>query len=199
MAGEIPPPFLRLFTAIAIPPDVRNKIERAQGQLRRNTPPGLIRWTKPEQFHVTLKFLGDVPSDQLPVVNEAVSTVCAGFPPLRLSARGIGFFPGSHKPRVLWAGAADETGKLGELHRRLDEALRPFADADRPGKFTGHITLGRFKPGRPATLRELLERAAVFRDRDFGRWLAEAVEVVRCDLTPAGALHTPLAACRLAG
>lgn len=199
VANETSSTFLRLFIAIAVPPDVRQEIERAQNQLRRCSSPGAIRWTKSEQFHVTLKFLGDVPAEQLPALEESVSAMCAGFPALQLAAGGIGFFPGRHKPRVIWAGAADDAGRLAELHRQIDEAARPYAPADKPGKFTGHVTLGRLKPGRRVVLDKLIERAGVLRDRQFGGWPAGEVEIVRCDLTSTGALHTPVASCRLAG
>ena len=56
--------FLRLFIAFAVPADVRQEIGRAQGQLRRHSPPGAVRWTRPDQFHITLKYLGDVPATQ---------------------------------------------------------------------------------------------------------------------------------------
>jgi len=193
------PAFLRLFIAIAIPPDVRQEIGRAQGQLKLDTAPGAIRWTRPEQFHVTLKYLGDVPAAQVAALEKAVATVCAGCPNLQLTARGIGFFPNAQRPRVIWAGAEDDSGQLTELHRQLDDAVRPFAPAEKPGKFSGHITLGRFKPGRHAAVEKLLERVTVFRDRQFGGWLAGEVEIVRSELTSTGAMHTPLATCPLAG
>ena len=199
MPDDNSPAFLRLFIALAVPPDVRQEIGRAQGQLRRNSPPGAIRWTRPEQFHITLKFLGDVPSAQVEALKTSVSEVCAGCPALRLSAHGIGFFPNEQRPRVIWVGADDDSGQLAELYRRMDEAVRPFAPAGKPERFAGHITLGRFKPGRHAPIGGLLERAAVLRQRHFGDWPAGEVGIIRSELTSAGAMHTPLAVCPLAG
>ena len=199
MTEENPSAFLRLFIAIAVPPDVRQEIGRAQGQLRRNSPPGAIRWTRPDQFHVTLKFLGDVPAEQVAALEKSAAAVCAGCPALRLSARGIGFFPSVRKPRVIWAGADDDCGQLAELHRQMDDALRWLAPAEKPERFSGHITLGRFKPGHHAAIPKLLERAAVFRARHFGDWPAGTVDIVRSELTSIGATHTPLASFPLAG
>jgi 2'-5' RNA ligase len=172
---------------------VRQEIARAQGQLQRHSAPGAIRWTQPDQFHVTLKFLGDVPAAQVAALKESVSKVCAGFPVLPLAAHGIGFFPDAQKPRVIWAGANDDSGQFTELFRQLDEALRPFAPAEKPQRFTGHITLGRLKPGHHGSISKLLERAAVLRDRHFGDWHAGEVEIIRSELTSAGAMHLPLA------
>jgi 2'-5' RNA ligase len=198
MASDNPSPaFLRLFIAIAVPPDVQKEIGRAQGQLRRNSPPGAIRWTRPEQFHVTLKYLGDVPAGQVAALEKSAVEVCARFSALRLSANGIGFFPGAQRPRVIWAGVDEPGGQLAELHRQLDEVMQPFAPAEKPERFAGHITLGRFKPGWHAAIPKLQERATRLRQRHFGDWLAGEVEIVRSELTAAGAMHTPLVSCRL--
>ena len=193
MENPTPTAFLRLFVAIAVPPEVRAEIGRAQSQLQRHSPPGAIRWTRPEQFHVTLKFLGDVPATSVAALEKSAAGECAGFAPMKLSARGIGFFPNERKPRVIWVGADDDRRQLAELYRKMDEALRWLAPADKPERFSGHITLGRFKPGQPAATSRLLERVAVLRDRHFGDWLAGEVEIIRSELTSTGATHTPIA------
>src|SRR5260370_11091929 len=100
MTNENSSPFLRLFIALAVPLDVRKEIGRTQGQLRRHAPPGAVSWTQPEQFHVTLKYLGDVPTPQLAELAKSVSTAWAGFPPPPLPADAIGFFPRAQRPRV---------------------------------------------------------------------------------------------------
>jgi 2'-5' RNA ligase len=192
VANENPSAFLRLFIAIPVPLDVRQEIGRGQGQLQRHSPPGAIRWTRPDQFHITLKYLGDVPSSQVAALEQSVSTVCAGCPALMLTAHGVGFFPSAQKPRVIWAGADDPREQLAVIHRQMDEAMRAFAPMEKSGRFTGHITLGRFKPGRPGAIEKLLERATLLRERRFGQWQAGTVELVRSELTSAGARHTPL-------
>jgi len=191
-------PFLRLFLALAVPPEVRQEIGRAQGRLQRHSPPGAIRWTRPDQFHLTLQFLGDVPAAQVAAVETSLAPICATFPSLRLSALGLGFFPSSHQPRVIWAGARDSLGQLSELHRHIAHALRWLAPAERAEPFTGHITLGRFKPGHHAAIPKLLALATGLRDRHFGDWEAGAVEIVRSTLTSTGAEHTTLAVFPLA-
>ena len=198
MTEPNPPPFLRLFIAIAVPLDVRQEIGRAQGRLQRNSPPGAIRWTRPEQFHVTLKFLGDVPSEHTAALEKSVAAVCSASSALRLSADGIGFFPNAHKPRVIWTGARDDSGLLSELHRQIDQALRWLAPAERPEKFTGHITLGRFKPGRPAAIQKLLELVSDLHGQHFGVWQAREVDIIRSELTSVGAEHLPIASLPLA-
>ena len=193
MTPENPSGFQRLFIAIAVPPAIRDEIGRAQGRLKRNSPPGVVRWTRPEQFHVTLKFLGDVPVDQVDKIQTALAPICAASPPLQLLARGIGFFPNERKPRVIWVGVHDETSHLSDLHRQIDEAVRWLAPTETAGKFSGHITLGRFKPGHQASTPKVLASAAQFHDYAFGAWQACELEIVRSDLTSIGADHCPIA------
>lgn len=182
-----------------MPLEVRQEIGRAQGRLKRNSPPGAVRWTQPDQFHITLKFLGDVQAEHVPMLEKSLAPICATSPALQLSARGIGFFPNPHKPRVIWAGASDANGQLSELYRQVDEALRWLAPAERPEKFTGHITLGRFKPGHHAAIPKLVKLASNFHGRYFGDWQAGEVEIVQSELTSTGATHNAIAAFPMAG
>jgi 2'-5' RNA ligase len=198
MTDENQPAFLRLFIALPVPEDVRGEIARVQGQLKRSAPPGSIRWTRADQFHLTLKFLGDMPSTQLEALKKSVAEACAVSAPIQLSAHGMGFFPNAKKPRVLWAGADDEGDLLPELHRRIHEAVLPFAPADSSERFSGHITLGRFKPGHHGSMKNFMGRAALFHARQFGNWRASEVEIIRSELTSEGAAHTPDCICPLA-
>jgi 2'-5' RNA ligase len=198
MSDENPAAFQRLFIAIPVPETVRGEISRAQDRLRRQAPPGAVRWTPAGQFHITLKFLGDVPGTQVAALEKSLAPLCAAAPALRLSARGIGFFPNAQQPRVIWVGAIDEPEQLAGLHRQIVEALRWVNPAEPPEKFSSHITLGRFKPGHHAAIPQLLELTDGLRDRPFGTWLAPAVELVRSRLTATGAEHDPIAAFPLA-
>jgi 2'-5' RNA ligase len=195
MADETPASFVRLFIAIPVPPEVRGEIGRIQSRLQRETPPGTVRWAQLDQFHITLKFLGDVSSEHLAALQEILRPICASFAPMDLSARGIGFFPPTSRPRVIWAGVGDCQDHLPVLHRQIDEATRLFAPTERPEKFTGHITLGRFKPGGHGGIPRLLAAAATLRDRHFGDWQASEVQLIQSQLTSVRAEHLVLAVC----
>lgn len=198
MSKELSSSVLRLFIAISIPPTVRKEIERAQSQLRREAPPDAIRWSRPEQFHTTLKFLGNVPADYVEMLKKSVSSVCNTYPALRLSAHGIGFFPSMRKPNVIWVGTNDDSGQLTRLHQLLNKAVRQFEPVVNPEKFTGHITLGHFEEGHHSAIKNLLTCAAVLRERHFGDWLAKEVKIIRSELTSTGATYTSLTSCLLA-
>jgi RNA 2',3'-cyclic 3'-phosphodiesterase len=188
---------LRLFMAIPVPPAVRGEIAAAQRELQPLAPRGAARWTKPEQLHLTLKFLGGVPAALIEGLEESVQKACAGRPALRLNAAGIGFFPNARSPRVIWAGIRDEAGRLADLQKAIENSVRPFAAEPGAEHFVGHLTLGRFKNVRRREIEELAAHAQTMGGRQFGGWTARALEIIRSELSPAGARHTPIAAFRL--
>ena len=190
MADDSSTEKLRLFVAIPMPETVRNEITGVQQELQRLVSRETIRWTKPEQFHLTLRFLGDVPVERVPALQEAVNAVCAGGPALRLRAQGVGFFPNVRSPRVIWAGVSDGEGRLVDLQKRIEGAVQPFAEGPGSEKFAGHVTLGRVKFLKRPEIEKLAVHAQAVKDRLFGEWTANEVELIRSDLLPTGASHT---------
>lgn len=85
------PETYRVFIAISLPEQVKDEIERAQEELRGALPAECVRWTKRGQFHLTLKFLGDVESRRLEALTDSVGRACEGFGILQLRAGRIGF------------------------------------------------------------------------------------------------------------
>jgi 2'-5' RNA ligase len=181
---------LRLFLAIAIPEDVREELRRWQQELQPLLPPRVVRWTKPEQFHLTLKFLGNVPAADVPALREAARAVCAMASPLRLRAEGVGFFPNPLSPRVFWVDIKNPDGRLLEFQRQLEAAMAPFAEKEEPKKFTAHVTLARFERLRRPEAERFAAHAQT--DKVFGEWKAKEVELMESQLTQAGALHAIL-------
>ena len=98
---------LQLFIAVTIPEEVKAKIAAAQAELRRVLPERVVRWIRREQFHLTLKFLGDVDAARVGALGEAIRAACRGFSPLALRAERVGFFPDLRYPRVAWVGVQD--------------------------------------------------------------------------------------------
>jgi 2'-5' RNA ligase len=184
----------RLFVAISVPDAVRNEMIRVQCELQPLVPRGAVRWAKPEQFHLTLRFLGDVPVERVPALQETVNAVCLGSPALCLRAQGVGFFPNARSPRVIWAGVDDDENRLAELQEKIESAVRPFTAEQGGEDFAGHVTLGRFKQFNRLEIRELTTRAETMKDRQFGEWTAREIEIIRSELSPAGARYTLLAA-----
>ncbi|MGD0252929.1 MAG: RNA 2',3'-cyclic phosphodiesterase [Verrucomicrobiota bacterium] len=188
---------LRLFVAIPMPEAVRNEITGVQQEFQRLVSREAVRWTKPEQFHLTLRFLGDVPVERVAALQEAVKAVCRGSSALRLRAQGTGFFPNARSPRVIWAGVNDGEGRLADLQKKIEGAVQPFTQEPGTERFAGHVTVGRVKFLKRPEIEKLAAHAQAVQDRLFGEWTANEVELIRSDLLPAGACHTLLAKCRL--
>jgi 2'-5' RNA ligase len=193
MTGENAIERFRLFVAITVPDRVRNEMIGVQSELRSLAPPDVVRWARPEQFHLTLRFLGDVSSDRAAALREAVRAVCSGAPRLSARARGIGLFPNAHSPRVVWVGI-DDNVRLTGLQSQIERAVRPFSTGPGGEHFAGHVTLGRFKPFKGPGIVELAARVAAMNDRILGEWTAQKVEIIRSELSSSGARHTTLAA-----
>ncbi|HEY1787356.1 MAG TPA: RNA 2',3'-cyclic phosphodiesterase [Verrucomicrobiae bacterium] len=178
---------LRLFLAIPIPDDVRRELRRLQLELQPLLPPRTVRWTKPEQLHLTLKFLGSVPIANIDALCRAVHAVCDAASPLRLRAEGTGFFPDARSPRVFWVDIKSVDGMLAEFQARLESAVQSFAEKSDEKKYTAHVTLARFEKMRSRDTERL--RAAVAVGETFGEWIAEEVRLIKSALQPSGALH----------
>lgn len=177
----------RLFIGLALPDDVRDELERAQGRLRRTG--AQVAWIAPVSFHISVAFLGPVNRARVTDLTAALDHVMTATPPFTLSIRGVGFFGRSDAPRVIWAGVEPHPDLMaGE--QRVRAALRDLGLPADPRPYTPHVTLGRVKSGRERAA--LLAALAPLNERDFGRAPIEGFDLMRSDLRPEGARHTRL-------
>jgi RNA 2',3'-cyclic 3'-phosphodiesterase len=194
MADAPTPERLRLFIAVTVPEDVKSAIEEAQATLREALPKEAVRWTRREQFHLTLKFLGSVEAERVTGLTDALHKACQGFPPLELRAEQIGCFPNLRRPRVVWAGVQDRQQQLPELQRAIEAAVKDYTAEAPEERFTGHITLGRIKDLRRQEAETLAGLVSSLAARFFGAWTSDKVELIRSQLSSEGARYTSLAA-----
>lgn len=136
---------MRLFFAVTLPEEIIAQIGAVQAELRAVIGEDGVRWTRPDQFHYTLKFLGE---QSLSRAERAVATAQAvreASAPFALTLGGVGAFPNSQRPSTLWLGVIVGTEALSDLAARLDQALarQHFPRERRPLK--AHLTLARIK------------------------------------------------------
>ena len=167
-----------------------------QNELRPLAAPEDVRWVKPEQFHLTLKFLGNIPSDSVETVKNSLAEACAGIQPFQLHAKGVGFFPNAHSPRVIWTGI-EKQNDLTELQKRIAESLALFAKESKTEKFHGHVTLGRFQKFRRHKTEKLLPHASLFENHCFGEWRVDEIDLMQSELSSSGARHAKFFSVRL--
>jgi 2'-5' RNA ligase len=184
---------IRSFIAIDLTPDVRRGLGVAQQKLREALVGESIRWVRPEGIHLTLKFLGDQPPDRIERIGEELSRWAQGGSPLDLEIGNAGAFPDLARPRVLWVGVHEPSGRLVGSVDRLEKGLETLGIRKEDRPFRPHLTLARVKdrltPDGLETLRGQLERLAGER---IGEQRAEAVTLLRSDLRPSGAVYTVL-------
>jgi RNA 2',3'-cyclic 3'-phosphodiesterase len=188
----------RLFIAISVPEQVKDVIERAQDEFRKALSRDRIRWADRAQFHLTLKFLGNVELRHLDPLSQALRLACEGFGVLQLRAGGMGLFPERRRPRVIWVRVQDAPERLPLLQRTVETAVAGFTSEKPERAFKGHVTLGRCKTIKRPGVERLATLLAAMEKRTFGRWTAESVDLIRSELGPGGSRHTTLAAVPLA-
>lgn len=131
---------MRLFIALTLPKRERTRIHRAAQVLReRNLP---VAWTELDDYHLTLKFLGEVRGPRRAPVEHVLEKVAAETPPFDVTLRGFGAFPTIRKPRVLWIGA-QATPELRCLKQDLEWGLAEHGFERETRAFHPHVTLGR--------------------------------------------------------
>jgi 2'-5' RNA ligase len=189
---------MRVFIAIPVPETVRNALEEVQEELRSVLQGEVVRWTKRTQFHLTLRFLGDVDSTQVQDLAHSLRQACEPFAPLPLRAERIGFFPHMRSPRVVWAWVHDSNEVLPRLQQSIERAVAKFTREAVEEKFTGHVTLGRVKRIRRAEADALGKIAVGMAERFFGEWTANHVELIQSELSSEGSRYRTLDAVELA-
>ena len=175
---------IRTFIAIDLPPDVKAALADVAATLGERVPRGTVRWVRPEQMHLTLRFLGDTPTGKLPTLADALDTLAANQAPFALRLTDVGCFPNARRPRVVWVGLGGEEAKLLALVAALEAALRPLGwpPEDRP--FRAHLTLGRVKDERAA---QGVDWSAAVPALDVP---VTAVHLIESQLRPEGSVYT---------
>jgi len=177
---------MRTFIAVDLPDGIKAEISSFLQKIKR-TAPGGIGWSNPADFHVTLKFLGEIDEASVGEIGETVRKVAAESSVFSLTLAGTGSFPPhSPRPRVLWVGI-EECAPLKALQGRLEEALVPlgFAREDRP--FHPHLTAARVRSaGLPQRILAQFDAGAGF---VFGNFQVGELILYQSILRPSGAEH----------
>jgi 2'-5' RNA ligase len=181
----------RLFIAIEPPPPVLEAVRGAQNRLKRTLPGGVARWVNPEGVHLTLKFLGDVPLNQLDDLQTALTDAASGVHRFSLNVQGVGCFPDTRRPRVVWLGLGGNLERLGLLQERVEEYVAPLGYPTEDRAFHPHLTLARAERRASrddlAALGKLVERTTLGALVD---WPVGALSLIRSQLRPGGAVYT---------
>jgi 2'-5' RNA ligase len=194
--AEMPqvPEEIRSFIAIELPEEAKEGLARLRNGLERDEHK-FVKWVNPGGIHLTLKFLGNIPSKRVAEVTEAIEEATQGISPFHLEISGLGAFPSLRQARVFWVGIGGEVDKLSRLQQNIDSALTVLGFVKEERSFVPHLTLARIRQGAsPLERRSFgeLVGSTIFEDKYHVE--VEAVSLMRSQLTPAGAIYTCLSA-----
>lgn len=148
---------IRLFIAIDPPEETRQVLAETIQGLEQAIPNG-VRWVQPHRIHLTVKFLGNVSTSVvdhvLAAMQQATNDCQNGKFNLKLA--GLGVFPESSRPRVLWAGVQGDLNSLEKLHLAVDRAVSRLGLSLDKGPYRPHLTLGRPRDSVPQQLRGVI-------------------------------------------
>ena len=187
---------IRAFLAIEPPEDILQVMSSLQEKLKREIS-GRISWTKSQGQHLTLKFFGDISTDDVENICTAVKTRVASGAPLNLKIETLDVFPDARRPRVFWCGITGGGEKLSILQKQLDSDFEGigFPVEDRP--FRAHLTLGRIKDSSGLTgIKEALTTHNAFAAGEFS---CKELILFQSKLLQQGAVYTKLAEFTLKG
>ncbi len=178
---------VRCFVAIEIPESIQDKLVEIQNQIRSNM--GRVSWTKRGNFHLTLKFLGEVDNRRIDEISTALQYVTKEIKPFSLEIGGVGAFPNLVRPRVLWVGLRQGVKPTISLTNAINRELIQIGFPE-DTRFHPHITLARMK--RQINLNSFTDLFKKFETVKGTLITVKEFTLVRSDLHPKGAVYSPI-------
>jgi len=177
---------IRTFICIELSDSVKDELALVINEIKHIR---TVKWVKPQNIHLTLKFLGDVDTELISTIKDAVDKAAQHFDKFDINLAQFGAFPHFKRPRVYWVGLKDSSKKLGQLHAAIEKEMEQIGFSREQRRFSPHLTLGRVKSDQHS--REL---GAFFQQQQSLSTTLTVNEVVvmKSELTPAGSIYTPM-------
>ncbi len=187
---------IRTFIAVPVAERIRNNLARV---VQRLAAAGTgYNWVEAENFHVTLNFVGDVPSREVATLCREIKQVAETHAAFDLVLQGVGGFPNTDYPKTLWVGVEQGSEALTTLYRDLAPVVERWATRRDRQSYTPHLTLGRLqRNGRTNPV--LSEEIHRLRSHDAGNCHVDRVIVFSSFLEKSGPTYTPMATIKLIG
>ena len=182
----------RTFIAVDLPVHVRDTLGQVSTQLQEKLPETPVRWVNYEKMHLTLKFLGDISTENIPMVEKILSSEASKRQVMEIGIGGIGAFPKMRHPRVIWIGV-EAPSELFDLRRGIEDGVARLGYNYDKYEFTPHLTLGRIS--RKASATDVRKVGNVLHDYQvgfIGVARIDAVHLYKSDLNSDGAVYTKL-------
>jgi 2'-5' RNA ligase len=179
---------VRLFAAVALQSSFEEKFDFLVEQAA--AVPSEVRWVKPDCFHLTLKFFGEMSEEKLPLVADFLAKTAVRHGAFSLELGGLGAFPNFKNPRVLFVPVESSGGPLKELAADIEKTARIFGLNPEENSFKAHVTLGRVKSN--SGLEAVLEKLKTLTVVPLGTMPVESFFLYQSHLTAEGPVYTRL-------
>ncbi|MBI2844150.1 MAG: RNA 2',3'-cyclic phosphodiesterase [Armatimonadetes bacterium] len=184
---------VRTFVAVLISEDLKRRIALIQEEFKKVAPE--VKWVGEGNFHITVKFLGNVEREKLDRIAGALSDALSGLEPFEVEIGGAGAFPSATRPRVVWVGVTSGAEQLRDVASRVENGLGKLGLPPEDKSFKAHITIGRVKDGRRVEgLDKALKTAEV---GDLGSAQVDSVALMKSDLRREGPVYSVISEVRL--
>ena len=194
---------MRAFIAVDLSEEIRIRIAELQEDFARLGLQGTVKFVDPKQAHQTVKFLGNVPDDNVEQITKALAGIRQK--PFDIELRGVGFFPAAslekaRNIRVIWIGMKEGEAQLKALQEAVEAEMHVLG-FPREKRFNAHVTLCRVKrPFRSKSeLRRVLDKIGELRDVEVGTMRVEELNLKKSTLTPKGPIYEDVHVQRLVG
>ena len=179
---------IRSFIALDLPEDLKKGLQKLQDTVRKHA--DCIRWVKPDNIHLTLKFLGDIVESQVGPIGRILENMTSGMAPFKLQVKGFGAFPNARNPKVIWMGMDDNQQRLVLFQEKLEETLAAIGFTPEKRDYSPHLTLGRVKDSRgKRDIEQIIEK---YKNEDLGYFTADTIIFFQSDLQPSGPVYSSL-------
>lgn len=178
---------IRLFVCVELPYPVTQRLADLQKKLRKL--PGNISWTRMENAHLTLKFLGESPRSKIGEIKKVLTEVATETKESEVLFDKTGAFPSLRKPRVFWIGCSQEFQPITTLANQIDARLAKLGFSPEKRSYRPHLTLGRVRSGDVSSVVDKIQQ---YNQLNIIVPVQEFT-LMRSQLTPRGAHYTPLA------
>jgi 2'-5' RNA ligase len=191
---------IRAFIAIPLPPETVAQLTPLVEELRAVCRKAGIEaaWSRPEGWHLTLKFLGPVAQDRIAPLIDRLPACATRHAPFEIELKGYGAFPTGRRPRVLWIGLETDRGaaELGALATTIEEMTAALGHSAEERPYSAHLTVARIRtpPRSVQTLTAWLDQHHADR---LATMRVERIALMRSDARPGGSVYTPVTELRL--
>ncbi len=183
---------LRSFIAIELPLHLQDAIEKQTARLRQTLGNEIVRWVPAQNMHLTLKFLGDIATSHVDFLKQLLTRVGDSHPQFDLQIGGLGSYPTSRRPRVLWAGLHTPTDLIS-LQKSVEAGTTRLGYEQEEHDFSPHLTLGRVRQTiSPTEMQKVRNTMSTIQLGNISTARVDSIHLFKSDRLPSGSIYTKL-------